>query len=205
MFPMTPFKAYTEFMALRAHFNMKYDYVKYRGEMKWITEASYQKRKDKYFFERLAKRKDYKDFLVANFIHNPKAWVVTLGKPEAEDTYTEWKRKMQSLAYIFRTELKKLPDSLFNTLKCEIGSTRPPPVLLQSFLSSDISLETFCILLDLTGIKKFWDKKLTVPEWEGVSLKVEKYTPFISYDKPKMEEIADAHFTDAILFIPRET
>jgi len=196
----TPFKAYSDFMALRAHFTTKYDYVKYQGGMKWVTESSYEKRKDKYFFEKLAKHKDYKDFLVANLIHNPKVWVTALAKPNADNIYSEWKRKMQSLSYIFRTELRKLPEelTLFDVLKIVEGNT---PVLIMSYLTHEISLETLCILIHLTGVKKFWDKVLFVSEWKDLSLQVEKYTPFIAFDEKKMKEIAYARFMDANLFI----
>lgn len=198
----SPFKVYSDFMALRAHFTTtKYNFITYKGSMKWITETSYEKRKDKYFFERLAKHKDYKDFLVANFSKKPKVWITELSKPKAEDIYTDWKKTMQSLTYIFRSDLRKLPDRLFDTLKCATGPTDPPPLLLQSYFNNDISLETFCILLDITEVKKFWDKKLTVPEWENLSHQVEKYTPFISFDKTKMKEIALTRFNDANLFI----
>jgi len=197
-----PFKAYSDFMALRAHFTTKYDYIKYQGGMKWVTESSYEKRKDKYFFEKLAKHKDYKDFLVANLLHNPKIWVTALAKPQADDVYIEWKRKMQSLTYIFRTELKKIPeDSLFQALKCNVTGV---PILIEAYLTHEISLETLCILVHLTGIKKFWDKVLNAPEWKDLSLQVEKYTPFISFDEEKMKEIAYARFEDAMLFISKE-
>ena len=72
---------------------------------------------------------------------------------------------------------------------------RSHPILLKKFLGSEISLETICILLDLTGAKNHWDKKMQYDlVWDNTRTKIEKYTPFIKYDKEKIKNILLDHF-----------
>lgn len=200
----SPYKVYTIFMALRAHFTTpKYDYFLYKGSLKWVSEKSYERRKDKYIFERLAKRKDYKEFIVANLHKNPKMWVTGLMKPEAENVYLEWTGKLQSLGYIFKNEIAKLPDDLIKLMAIPLGTEAAPPLLLH-YSSNEISLETLCILLDLTKMKQFLDEHVKDLAWEQVSQEIDKYLPFIRYDKEKMKSLVLERFKGTGAFLLKE-
>jgi hypothetical protein len=53
-----------------------------------------------------------------------------------------------------------------------------------------------CILLDITKAKKHWDSKMEFdPIYDEVRKKIEKYTPFIKYDKDKMKKIVLDYFS----------
>jgi len=60
--------------------------------------------------------------------------------------------------------------------------TKGHPPILKKFLSGSISLETFTILEKIFHFSKNFDKKLTDPVWETVSLKLKKYSPFLNID-----------------------
>jgi len=61
---------------------------------------------------------------------------------------------------------------------------------MREFLAERISLETFCILLDLTKAIPSWDSKMEYdPVWQDMSNRVKKYTPFIKYDREKCKKI----------------
>jgi hypothetical protein len=63
---------------------------------------------------KLAKHRDPKNFLVANFIEGD-TWIGSLAYNEqAQNTYTEWLKRTQSLTYIFQNEIEKLNDD-FNS------------------------------------------------------------------------------------------
>ena len=48
---MTPFQVFSEYLAIKSHFsNINYDYFKYKKTRATLT--SFNKRKDRYFFER---------------------------------------------------------------------------------------------------------------------------------------------------------
>ena len=56
------FELYSYYMAIKKHFTSTYDFVKYGGKMR-LTVDGFENRKDKFFFYKLSKRKDAKDFI----------------------------------------------------------------------------------------------------------------------------------------------
>ena len=71
---MDPFDSYKIYNALKLHFeNDTYDAVKYNYKTT-VNHNSFFKRKDKYFFAKLAKAypKDLKEFYVSQFINDTK-------------------------------------------------------------------------------------------------------------------------------------
>jgi len=190
---MSAFECYKEYLALKNHFTKpNYDYFRYNGKLK-VNSDSFNNRKDKLFFEKLAKHPDVHNFLIANLSDNEKYWIRELAySEEAENRYKQWLKRQQSLTYVFKQQLNNL-DSNFD--KNFIVKNNEHPMLLKLFLGNDIDLETMCILLDITGAKKHWDSKMKYDMiYDSVKLKIEKYTPFIKYDKEKMKKIVLDYF-----------
>ena len=186
---MTPFEAYKEYLALKNHFTKpEYDYKKYNGKLK-VNADSFNTRKDKLFFQKLAKHPDVHNFLVANLSRNEKAWIKELAySEEAEKTYKDWLKRNQSLTYVIKNEIKQL-DSPFD-LNFIVSKNKPHPPLLKLYLGGYVSLETLCVLLDITKAKKHWDSKMEYdPIYQEIKLKIEKYTPFVKYEKEKVKNI----------------
>jgi hypothetical protein len=191
---MSAFEVYKEYLALKNHFTKpEYDYFKYCGKLR-VNVESFNARKDKLWFQKLAKHPDVHNFLVANLSKNEKAWIKDLAYSEvAEQTYTDWLKRNQSLSYSFKGELAKLHSSFNENFIVEKNHSHP--YLLQMYLGGHVSLETMCILLALTGAKKHWDSKMEYdPIYEEVKKKIEKYTPFIKYDKDKLKKIVIDYF-----------
>jgi hypothetical protein len=186
---ISAFDAYREYVALKNHFTKpNYDYIKYNGKT-GLKVDSFNKRKDKLFFEKLAKKDNVHEFLIANLSDNPKLWIRDLAYSDsAENTYSSWKKRSQSLTYNFKNEVEEHLCKPFN-----FNFTAKPgehPHLMRSYLAGRITLETFCILLDLTKAIPSWDSKMEYdPVWQDLSMKVKKYTPFIRYDKDKFKKI----------------
>ena len=179
---MSAFEAYKEYIALKNHFSKKdYDYVKYNGKT-GLKPASFDKRKDKVFFEKLAKNPDYHEFLIANLSDNPKLWIRDLAYSEvAQSTYQIWKKRNQSLTYNFKNDFKKIIQ--------EPGGQQHPAAL-RLYLGNQISLESLCIFVKMTKAIIYWDSKLEYdPIWDDVRMKVVKYTPFIKFDYDKVKQI----------------
>ena len=63
------------------------------------------------------------------------------------------------------------------------------PKILKEFLQKKLSLETMIILNNILDYKKQFDKKLKDPVWEFVSMRIEKYSPFIHIDSNKFKSI----------------
>lgn len=182
------FEVFRDYMALKSHFTTKsYDYFKYQGKLKSITPAAYDKRRDKVFFMKLAKHKDPRHFLVANFIEG-NSWIGDLAYNEqAQTVYTNWQKRTQSLTYIFQNEIEHLKDDINANFVVEDNQH---PFALKLFLSKKISIETLVILIDLVRCFSHWNTELADDLlWKELSLRLVKYKPFVQYDRSKMKKI----------------
>ena len=195
---VTPFETYQHYLSLKNHFtNPKYDFFKYGAKTR-ASMTSFNKRKDKYWFEKTSRKYDDKevvDFLVSNFVSadNPQnLWIGEIIN-SGERTYADWMRRQQSLTYLFKEQSEELfsQTKLDDALNCSKGH----PTVLKRFLSGKLSLETFVIYDKIFRFSNEFDKKLLDPVWETVSLKIKKYNPFLNIDvfqfKKILREIID--------------
>ena len=181
-----PFDAYKQYLSLKNHFTKdKYDYHKYCGKSR-ATVQSFYKRKDRFWFEKLARNKSDQeviDFFISNFItctDPSKLWIGEMIR-EGEDRYTSWKKRNQSLTYIFKEEIETLfADNNFDSMFAKDGSRHPQ--ILKEYLRGAVSIETMVILDRILGFRKDWDNKLSDPVWETVSMRIKKYSPFLHID-----------------------
>lgn len=190
---MMPADAYRCYLSMKNHFTKdKYDYHKYRGKVRATNEAFY-KRKDRFWFEKLARNKsdqEVVDFFVSNFItctDPSKLWIGELIK-DGEGRYVEWKKRNQSLSYIFKEETESVFsngnfDSMF-----AIDGTRHPQIL-KEYLRKNISIETLVILNQILGFRENFDSHLKDPVWETVSMRIKKYSPFLNIDVQRYKQI----------------
>ena len=190
---MMPADAYRCYLSMKNHFTKdKYDYHKYCGKVRATNEAFY-KRKDRFWFEKLARNKsdqEVVDFFVSNFItctDPSKLWIGELIK-DGEGRYVEWKKRNQSLSYIFKEETESVFsngdfDSMF-----AIDGTRHPQIL-KEYLRKNISIETLVILNQILGFRENFDSHLKDPVWETVSMRIKKYSPFLNIDVQRYKQI----------------
>ena len=182
---MSPFETYQTYLSLKSHFtNSKYDFFKYGGKSR-ATLTSFNKRKDKYFFEKTSRKysdKEIVNFLLANFVSTDNPQNLWIGEiiNSGERTYAEWVRRQQSLSYLFREQ----SNEFFSEIKLDdaLNCSRGHPPVLKRFLSGNLSLETLIIYDKIFHFSNNFDKKLLDPVWETVSLKISKYTPFLNTD-----------------------
>jgi hypothetical protein len=185
---MTPFEAYKMFLAVKAHFTQaSYDYIKYNGHMK-VGYDSFDRRRDKFFFTKLAGMKDLQGFLVANFAERDIAWVGELVSDEANETYLRWQGRQQSLTYTFKTELSLLADDFKASMMVAKGQQYPR--LLTLYRQNKISIETMSILNDMLTFVPYWDKVIVENViWPATKSRLIKYSRFVTYDKAKFEPL----------------
>jgi hypothetical protein len=190
---VTPFEVYKNYLAFKNHFTKKeYDYFKYCGKSRASLD-SFHKRKDRFFFERTSRQKsddEIKFYFVANFVEcsdSQNLWIGEIIK-NGECTYKEWLKKVQSLTYLFKTEVEVFvnKENFNNLFECRNGQH---PELLKLYLQNAISLETMVILNLILNYVDNFDKKMTDPVWETVSLKIKKYTPFLNIDVEKYKKM----------------
>jgi len=189
---VTPFETYRTYLSMKSHFtNPKYDFIKYGGKSR-ATITSFNKRKDKYWFEKTSRKysdQEVIDFLLSNFINatNPQnLWIGEIIN-SGERTYAEWKMRQQSLTYMFKEQSENL--LLENDLEKVFNCSKGHPIVLKKYLGGEISLETLSILEKVFSFKGKFDKKLKDPVWETVSMKLKKYLPFLNINVFQFKKI----------------
>tara|TARA_B100000927_G_scaffold11178_1_gene8867 strand:+ start:155 stop:751 length:597 start_codon:yes stop_codon:yes gene_type:complete len=180
---VTPFETYQTYLSMKSHFtNKRYDFFKYGGKSR-ATMTSFNKRKDKYWFEKTSRKysdQEITDFLLANFVTTNTPQNLWIGEiiNSGERTYADWMKRQQSLSYMFKEQSKKLlsEKELEEIFNCSKGH----PPILKKYLGGEISLETFVIFEKIFSFGKKFNRKLKDPVWETVSMKMKKYIPFLN-------------------------
>lgn len=182
---MTDFEVFCIYLALKNHFTKSsYDYFKYNGKVTAKKESFY-KRRDRFFFEKLSREKNATqivDYFVANFIwaiDPTKVWVGDL-KTTGKLNYDNWKKRKESLEYLFTQELNNLTEDqhLLDAIRTE-GNRHP--LVLKKYLKKEICIEALIILDDLLHFGKTINEEDII--WKGVKQLMDKYRPFFHYDK----------------------
>ena len=183
MSKVTPFETYQAYLGMKSHFtNPKYDFIRYGGKSR-ATITSFNKRKDKYWFEKTSRKysdQEIIDFLLSNFVNatNPQnLWIGEIIN-SGERTYSEWMKRQQSLTYLFKEQSNELlsEKNLEEVFNCSKGH----PIILKKYLGGDVSLETLAIYEIIFSFSKNFNNKLNDPVWETVNMKLKKYIPFLN-------------------------
>ena len=189
---MNGYDVYCMYLALKSHFTTKnYDYHKYNGKCS-ASVSSFQKRRDKFFFERLSQEypvADIENVLVSQFIEKEKFWIGEVDKPK----YLSWRGKQSRLLYDFQEGMCHLVNimqerdlqlsDIFN------DKTGEHPIILREVLQGNITQETFIILNSFLEFYKILDDNISFPIiWDNYRLKCTKYENFIKYDRKKFKQ-----------------
>ena len=180
---VTPFETYQTYLSMKSHFtNKRYDFFKYGGKSR-ATMASFNKRKDKYWFEKTSRKysdQEITDFLLSNFVNTDTPQNLWIGEiiNSGERKYADWMRRQQSLTYLFKEQSKELlsEKKLEEVFNCSKGH----PPILKKYLGGEISLETLVIFEKIFSFGKKFNRKLKDPVWETVNMKLKKYSPFLN-------------------------
>jgi hypothetical protein len=194
---VTPFEAYTKYIAYRNHFTQdSYDIVKYNGKVV-ANQNSFETRKDKYFFHKLSKHKDVDGFLISHMlIGNPhKKWIRDMFiDEETHSYYAEWLKRKQSLTYIFQSDIELLDDDYNSNIF--IPKDGSMPKLYKLILRQKISPETVIVLNTLSPFFAYWSvNNIDQFVWCDIRKKYEKYAPFVEFDRDKFRSILIQRFS----------
>jgi hypothetical protein len=202
---MDGFKAYRYYLAIKLHFTTdKFNVFQNRGNVRGTREA-FNARNDRYIFEKLAqKRPDDKEliqFFVSNFAYGNDTAIYS--GQEAEDNFTQWTKRKQSITKIFVDDLASLITHIeINKLKHSAifaFTDNEYPVALKLFLGGKICIETLCIINEFTDLIATWRENNAIKYiWDNELRRVIKLTGFVKYDKIKLSKIFEA-FKEEIL------
>ena len=184
------YDAYTLYLGIKLHFHSKdYDFIKYNGKVKSDIN-SFLKRKDKFHFGKLFKthKQELQDFYIAN-LSLKDLWAGDLLDNECVKVYKDWKNRNQKLSYLFETEVSDLlrKKNINQVLEVKNGQH---PILLKQFMGKKISLETICIMDEIIGFTKDWERLISETlVYPDIQNRINKYKSFISVDYKKYTEL----------------
>jgi hypothetical protein len=192
-----PFESYKLYNALKLHFETDgYDAIKFHFKTS-VKPTSFFKRKDKFFFAKLAKtyENELKDFYIANFKNDVK-YVGDMLNEGGERYYRDHKKIMESLTYQFQTDINKLNDmdvSFDSLLEAEDNNH---PLIIKLWMQEEILLETVVILDSIIGFVERENKNITdTIIWPDIYRKIMKYKPFVKFDRNKCLNLLKETFT----------
>ena len=186
---MEAYDAYRLYLGLKLHFqDDKYNFMRFNGGVRSSPE-SFFKRKDRWFFEKLIRRykgEQVKEFFISNFITGDKYG--GLHTEEADIIYTDWKKRMQSVTYNFKNDIKVLIESVehFDEL---FQKDEQYPVILLKLYQGEIQLETFLILNQMLNFFPQFDEELDEYQWPVTRKLCNKYSSFLNVDLKKYRQI----------------
>lgn len=190
-----PFESYKLYNALKLHFLHDYDAVKYNFKTS-VTPNSFYKRKDKYFFAKLAKKYNgnLKDFYISQFINGEK-YIGDMMDSEAEQNYVKYKKTQESIHRMFQVDINSLDGyDIESLLSSEDGQH---PTIIKLWMQEEITLETVVILNSILGFITREDSKIKdTIIWPDQKKLIEKYTPFVKFNADKVKTICRKAFTN---------
>ena len=190
-----PFESYKLYNALKLHFETNYDAIKYNFKSN-VTPQSFFKRKDKYFFAKLAKKYngELKEFYVSQFINTEK-YVGDMMDSEAEQNYMKYKKVKESIHRVFSVDINRIGeenvpfDDLFKSVDGQ------HPLIVKLWMQEEISLETVVILNSIFGFIDRESKNISdTIIWPDTRRLIEKYTPFVNFDVDKCKKLLTRKF-----------
>ena len=192
-----PFESYKLYNALKLHFESdSYDALKYNFKTS-VKATSFFKRKDKFFFAKLAKtyEKDLKEFYIANFKNDVK-YVGDMLNEGGERYYRDHKKVMESLSYQFENDINKLHDMDVEFDSLLEAEENNHPLIVRLWMQDEILLETVVILDTLTGFVERENKKISdTIIWPDIYRKIMKYKPFVKFNRDKCINLLKKTFT----------
>lgn len=188
---MTPFEVYKHYVSVKLHFNNdSYDYIKFAGKTKNLKYNAYERRKDKYFFKKIAEK--YNDdeivpFFVANFVNDPNIWSGDLASfDKSAKIFREWKGRLQALSRHVKEDIKNIKVFMdersidFEGLLQVDAGTHTHPIIVRFLLQEMISIETIIYLNNRFTFMSKYDTMLIDPLWEYQSRLIKKYARFLT-------------------------
>jgi hypothetical protein len=193
---MTSFEVYKLYIGIKLHFTSEYDFVKYKGNT-GVSFKAFEKRRDRYFFEKLLKynTEEIIQFFVSNFVENEDLYIGDLVlNIESETRYIEWKRRVQSISYLFSEDLDNIIDFL-NSRELKFDDlfqvkSNEHPILFRFLLQDMISKETFIILNNILNLFEQFDNDIDENYvWEAWRDRLNNYNDFMNFSSKKFKKV----------------
>ena len=189
------FQTYRYFMAIKLHLTTdRYDVFESNGRVAG-TRATFEKRNDRFLFDKLGRKfktpRELIEFFVSNIAYGNSSVIYS---QEADDYYQQWIKRKESRSALFKMQLDKIYNHLERTGKTFdklFANEDGTPELLTMYLGDHIHLETVVILDDLENFLPAW--KESSPIFEDQIRVLNKIKKFVKYDKSKIELVYNTY------------
>jgi hypothetical protein len=196
---MSAWNCYKLFLAMKMHFTTDYDIIKYKGKIRATSQSFTRKGNLVFIFQKLAKKYqgvELINFFLANFINDVSWNIGDLTSIDSHDTFLAWKKRTESLSYVFQQDLERLLnihnlDTMDRQIFLNDKTEMNHPSILREFLGKKICLETLVILNKLYNFVEIFDSYMSAdPIWSDVSRLIKKYSPFLKIDRKYYDALA---------------
>lgn len=185
----TGYEVYCLYLALKQHFTVdKYDFFRYNGKTKNVSKETFLARKDRFQFEKLARKCDDPQTHIAVSFIQDKTWIGDMLDDDAFSATLNHMKIIQSMSYYFKNEIEKY-DNLKDLFKMQDNGY---PMFLNDYMRGDLSLYTIIVLDSFVGFISKFDTRLADDYlWSKFSFKARKFAPFLlrNLDKNKFKEL----------------
>ena len=184
------FATFRLYVAVKAHFNDKYDLKKYNLKLSKVTYESYLKRNDRYFFEKIAEKFTIKQnymIFVHNFIANVDTNTFDLMDQDCIDVYNKRNGKVLNAQYNFTEDVTNILNY------CEVKNVKfgdlligkdTLPMLLLMLINNTITFETVLILDSFLNVIDKMEKSISDYDliWPSIEPKIRSYKKILEID-----------------------
>ena len=185
------FQTYKYFMSIKLHFTTdNYDVFESNGRISGSI-ATFNKRNDKFLFEKIGRKFDKPreliEYLVSNFAYGNTNVIYS---SESDEYFHTWNKRKESRTHLFKQQLADISNHLEqNKMKYEdlFCIDNNVPELLKLHVGGFVHLETIVILNDFESFLSGWEPLVML--WGNQIRTMNKIKKFVKYDKSKIESI----------------
>ena len=189
------FQTYKYFMAIKLHLTTdRYDVFESDGRVAG-SRATFEKRNDRFLFEKLGRKfstpRELIEFFVANIAYGNTSVIYS---QESDDYYRQWLLRKESRTRFFKQQLGQIHNYLeVNHKKYDDLFTidESVPELLNLYVGGYVHLETVVILNDFENFLHRWEPLCMI--WGDQLRILNKIKNFVKYDKTKIELIYNSY------------
>ena len=189
------FQTYKYFMAIKLHLTTdRYDVFESNGRVSG-SKATFEKRNDRFLFEKLGRKfgtpRELIEYFVANIAYGNNAVIYS---QESDDYYQQWQLRKESRTAMIKKQMSQIYNYLeVNRKKYEdlFSMDGNVPELLNLYVGGYVHLETVVILDDFENFLPKWEPLCMV--WGDQLRIINKIKKFVKYDKSKVQSIYNSY------------
>lgn len=189
------FQTYKYFMAVKLHLTTdRYDVFESNGRVSG-TKATFEKRNDKFLFEKIGRKfntpRELIEYFVANIAYGNSSVIYS---QESDEYYQQWIARKESRTAMFRTQLSQIYNYLELNKKTydELFSIEDNvPELLNLYVGGYVHLETVVILNEFENFLPKWEPLCMV--WGDQLRVLNKIKKFVKYDKDRVQLVYNTY------------